>query len=639
MSEASSPASDSVVFDSGSIAMDIALEEARNDPALRGTVEAYLQRQIKLAHIQEHHLLKQFSLSQWEKRLGVFLRLATAVVGVAVAVTLGTMVWDAAHSNGLIVESFGVPPDMAARGLSGQTVASQMLDKLTALQAATDSSRAPQSYANNWGGNLKVEIPDTGVSLGEVQRFLKEWLGHDTHISGEIYRTATGIAVTARAGAETGATFTGAENDLDALMQKAAEHVYGITQPYRYANYLDRDRTPAGLEDRSARAAAIYEKLVQSSDPNERAWALNGLGTLASGRRDTRAAVAYYVKSVEVQPDFSVGYFARAFQERFLDRRENELAAFRRASALQHANPADVNPQVLPTARGSADGQIAMLVGDFAEAERQAKIVADLRLNVANLNYRAAQVYALWAMARQHDAGAVRTYMREIGRTKLGANAFGLAVSTALEDWQAIPSQIQEAVAVTGRPIPQLLEETPFSVSAIALATAHLGNIKGAEALVAKSPADCDGCLLARAQIAEMEGQQTRADYWFARAEDHAPPIPFAYHEWGLALLARGKPDEAIAQFKLANQKGPHFADPLEGWGEALMAQNKSHLALGKFAQAEKYAPNWGRLHLKWAEALVYAGKRDEAQKQFARAAALALTPSEKSELVKASRP
>jgi tetratricopeptide (TPR) repeat protein len=111
--------------------------------------------------------------------------------------------------------------------------------------------------------------------------------------------------------------------------------------------------------------------------------------------------------------------------------------------------------------------------------------------------------------------------------------------------------------------------------------------------------------------------------------------VPFAEFEWGLSLLARGKPDAAIAQFTPANQKGPHFADPLEGWGEVLMAKNQSHLALAKFAEAEKYAPNWGRLHLKWGEALLYSGKPAEAKAQFARAAALDLTPSEKSELAR----
>jgi hypothetical protein len=42
-----------------------------------------------------------------------------------------------------------------------------------------------------------------------------------------------------------------------------------------------------------------------------------------------------------------------------------------------------------------------------------------------------------------------------------------------------------------------------------------------------------------------------------------------------------------IEKFKLASQKSPHFADPLEGWGEALMAKSQSHLALAKFTEVE----------------------------------------------------
>jgi tetratricopeptide (TPR) repeat protein len=311
------------------------------------------------------------------------------------------------------------------------------------------------------------------------------------------------------------------------------------------------------------------------------------------------------------------------------------LAAFRKASALQHANPTDVHPLVLPTARGSSDGQIAMLTGDFAEAERQARIVAELRVNTANLNWRASQGYAMWAMAAQHDGGGMRAYMREAGRTGMTGGMFGAAAYAALEDWQAVSRTTREAVAATKRTAQQLAAELPFAYSAAALAMAHLGDIKGAEALIAKSPGDCDGCLLARAQIAQMQGQHDRADFWFTRAEANAPSTPFAYHQWGRALLARGQADAAIAKFQLASQKGPKFADPLEGWGEALMAKNQSHLALAKFAAAEKYAPNWGRLHLKWAEALVYAGKKDDATKHFARAGQLDLTPSEKSELAR----
>ncbi|HEX4533240.1 MAG TPA: hypothetical protein VH000_03335, partial [Rhizomicrobium sp.] len=111
------------------------------------------------------------------------------------------------------------------------------------------------------------------------------------------------------------------------------------------------------------------------------------------------------------------------------------------------------------------------------------------------------------------------------------------------------------------------------------------------------------------------------------------PSIPFAYADWGQMLLAKGDLDGAIVKLTIANQKGPHFADPLEMWGEALMAKNRSDLALAKFEEANKYAPNWGRLHLKWGEALAYAGKKGDAAKQFAIAARLDLTSAEKSEL------
>ena len=171
----------------------------------------------------------------------------------------------------------------------------------------------------------------------------------------------------------------------------------------------------------------------------------------------------------------------------------------------------------------------------------------------------------------------------------------------------------------------------------LALAHARLGDFAAAERAIAPTPGDCYPCLIARARIAGLAGQRARAAYWFAKADAAGPSLPFASEAEGRALLDRGQSDQAIAEFTVANRRGPHFADPLEGWGEALVAENRSRQALAKFEEAEKYAPNWGRLHLKWGEALVYAGKSADAKAQFARAAALDLTPAEKSELAKAS--
>jgi tetratricopeptide (TPR) repeat protein len=617
-----------------STAMALALGGASREraDAFLKKQEALVDKQTGFVDIQSHHLheqLKQIHLGIWEKWLGVLLRVATAAVGLAIAAGLSSMVWDAAHSGGLIIEPFAVPADMAAKGLSGQVVASQMLDKLTVMQNATDSGRSPQSYENNWGDNIRVEIPETGISIGELQRFLKGWLGHDTHITGEVWRTPTGIAVTAREGAEPGATFTGPESDLDALMQKVAEHVYGITQPYRYANFLYYSDTSAPFADRVARASVIYRKLIAGPNPRERAWAWNGLATMAAFN-DVRQSIFYYQKSIDAQPDFTLGYFGLDFMELRLGYYEKALSAARTAESLfDRSNVPDVNPKQLSLRRLRNTGYLALAKGDYREALRNFKLGAGAPESFANLPRIQYTQAALVALANLHDGGGIRAYLLDLGVSSIEkrfGNDTALLVAMGQEDWPTI-LRLQKPVA--NRDGPKIQAVT-------ALAHAHTGDLQGAQALIAQCPNDSDDCLIGQGRIADMQGQAARADGWFARAEQREPSVPFADSAWGQALLSRGKPDAAIEKFKLANKKGPHFADPLEYWGEALMAKNQSHLALAKFAEAEKYAPNWGRLHLKWGEALGYAGKADEAKAQFARAAALDLTPSEKSELARA---
>ena len=98
-----------------------------------------------------------------------------------------------------------------------------------------------------------MEIPDTGVSVGEVNHYLHNTLGHETHITGEIYHDASGIIVTARAGGNGGVQFNGAESDLDLLLQQAAENIDEQTQPYRYAIYVINKPSTLTYEQRWTR--------------------------------------------------------------------------------------------------------------------------------------------------------------------------------------------------------------------------------------------------------------------------------------------------------------------------------------------------------------------------------------------------
>ena len=242
-----------------------------------------------------------------------------------------------------------------------------------------------------------------------------------------------------------------------------------------------------------------------------------------------------------------------------------------------------------------------------------------------------------------HEPGAARTTLAELeslspppaGSPRPSQAVLAdMRIDLALQNWAGVLALQDQINAMSRAGMGRSLRK-PSMAPALAVARRIWPILPKRNRELGGMPGDCYPCLIAHAQVAELEKQPARADFWFARAMAEGPSLPFAEEEWGQALLERDQPDAAIEKFKLANKKGPHFADPLEGWGEALMAKNQSHLALAKFEEAEKYAPNWGRLHLKWGEALVYAGKQDEAKAQFARAAALDLTPPEKSELAR----
>ena len=213
-----------------------------------------------------------------------------------------------------------------------------------------------------------------------------------------------------------------------------------------------------------------------------------------------------------------------------------------------------------------------------------------------------------------------------------------MLVDSEAQNWAGVVAEAKALDASLAK-FPGTEAATPTMTEAlVAYGLAKLGDVAAAQTRIAATPADCYPCLIARAQIAELAGQRAGRSAGSPRAVGAG-----AFHSFRLCRLGPGaagsrRPGAAIAKFTLANQKGPHFADPLESWGEALMKQNRSDRALAKFEEAEKYAPNWGRLHLKWGEALVYAGQKDEAQKQFALAATLDLSAADKAELARVSR-
>ena len=163
---------------------------------------AFLNNQSQLLEIQAEHLKDEHALRvahlrnqlREEKvrrvilRLRVGFQLFIALVATVIGIGAAIMIRDAVTSRRVVIEPFHAPPTLAARGIDGTVIAGGLLDDLSRLQDATRSTSAARSLSGAWTGNIKLDVPDTGISLGEISRLLRERFGHDVHIDGDLSR-------------------------------------------------------------------------------------------------------------------------------------------------------------------------------------------------------------------------------------------------------------------------------------------------------------------------------------------------------------------------------------------------------------------------------------------------------------------
>jgi hypothetical protein len=613
-------------------AMAAALDEARASPELQPDVKAFFEAQTELARQQRHHMDALFRLDRWSRRLKLLLQMLVIGVGLAAVTALAVMAWDASREHGVVVEAFSVPPDLAARGLTGQVVAGKFLDDLQRMQAQTASRRAPNTYTNNWSGEIKVEIPETGVSIGELHRLMVDWLGRNTKIEGDVYRTPQGLSVTARASALPAADQAGAESELDALIQAAAEDVYRKTQPYLHGVYL---MDKGDLEDLQ-RAATQFQSIIRNGSPEDRMWSYFGLATTQRQLGEYKASNDNYTAGVAQNPHFSLNYNGRGGNEHLFEGHdEKSLADYRIArETLNKYGRSFLKTEAEVASGQQIDAGEADLLGDYAKAADGWGKAYDQGTLGFNL-----RLYALVDPALNH-AGLAAVLARapvptDGQQTRTATADDDLARLThafALGDWAGVVSAYN-ALDMSQLTTSDRLVRTLMAAPYMAIAYARLGQIAQAQTLIATTPLDCYRCADARGVIAAAAGDWAGADRWFAEAVRQAPSPPFAYADQAQSRLARGDVAGAIALLQTAYAKSPHYADGLELWGEALAKRGDYAGAAAKYAEADRYAPQWGRNHLMWAEALAKSGKTAEARAQKQAAAGLELTPAERAEL------
>ena len=594
--------------------LELAMEAAATGRAPSGAVQALIANQNRLVG--------------WQiatERAAFALKSLTVIVGVVVAVIVAVLLIAASQYRGLTIQPFSVPPELEARGLNGSAVATRVLDKLTALQAETVSLRAPNSYANSWGDSVEVQIPQTGVSAGELWKFLRSWLGEEVKITGEIVRVDGGLQITARAGGQAAPPIVGTEAELEALLDKAAEAIFAETQPYRHAIYL-------GDRDRMDEALAAFEQLAATGDETDRKWALAGW-SLHLQASDLEASVAKAEAALAIDPDFGLARANLAGVLGGLGRDEEAHRHERLAVRALRGNP-DLNPDL-------AEGFILELEGDILSTEHDHMAAAAKHQAAAAFDGRSERGAAFsqaTQLANLHDFTSGRAIVANMPTEQRAGllQSFDLVICLQREDWVCFAAVMEEALALPAEASESLrrrwlVANTPF----LALGRARAGDIAGAEALISQTPVDAYWAVMTRGQIAAVKGDLRASERWFAEAVRLAPSLADAHQAWGRARLERGDRRGAMEQFALASGKAPRWADPLKYQGDALMAGGDARGAIRKYRAAADRAPRWGGLHLAWGRALEVDGKRAEATAKYRAAASMDLSAAERAEVAR----
>ena len=581
-------------IEAGAFAAAVAADQAKYDPGVARAIERLLeaetaeieeQRALRLRHLQ--HQSREGKLRRFGLRLRNGLQVFTALIATVIGLGLLVMLVGAFRARSVVVEPFDAPPALAARGLTGKVVAGGVLDALTRLQAATRSSAAQRHLADAWTSEIKVEVPETGVSISELDRFLKASLGHDTHIEGDLVQTTTGdLALTIRGDGVLPKTFEGGAGDLEKLTTQAAEYVYGQSQPSLYAVYLRN----AG---RNAEAVAFAKAAYAAADDADKpyllaAWATALLNS-GAGPYETRPL---YEEAVRLKPDYWPGYSSLTNVDPMLGDEEGawRLGEVMRAKAggrpgrareHDYQNADQVSWNLLPWRNGLiADAKTHAGVGTDDGAAAPIIAVIDARLH----DPADAELQLQTARADASDATVAAATHYVHGRLAADAGDTVRAVA----EMEAFGAAYANNPIVSSNYAGQNCWVAPAEEAA--------GHPDKADAALKAGGRYVD-CWRFRGDILDHRGDWAGAQKAYAQAVAIAPDLPPGFYSWGVALSRHGDLAGAEAKLAAAHARGPRWADPLKAWGDVLARQGRWGDALAKYDEALKDAPKWAELH------------------------------------------
>jgi tetratricopeptide (TPR) repeat protein len=577
----------------------IAAKLSWNDPGVSRKTEEFLSEQTQLLKVQREHLkdehearlhylrgqAREVDIRRFGLRLRIGFQLFVALVATAIGIGAAVMIRDAVTSRRVVIDPFDIAPNVLAQVPSGKIVASGLLDELSRLQDATRSKVQRLDLSNAWASQVKLEVPETGVTLGELSRLLRERFGNDVHIEGDLIEIpAGGLALTIRGNGVPPKTLSGSATELEKLTTQAAEYVYSKSQPVRWAYYLQN----AG---RGEEAVAFCRAALGSASKDDRPYLLNvWANSINITGGSPREALALVRTALKLKPDYWLAYNNVINGLWILGDEEGAWRAeegMRKAAGGRPGRAPDLYYQNWDTITWNLGPLLANTVAD-----------AEANAGVGTGGFTAGPSIAD-IQARLHDPEAaelaLKTTIQDPRDPTIGALTHFVRGRLAAEAGDAAGAATEMEAFGAAYPEPAVVANYPGYNCWIAPAEEAAGHPDRADAVLKTAGTFVD-CYRFRADILDGRGDWVRAQKAYADAVALAPDLPAAYYSWGVALVKHADLDGAVVKLKDANRKGPYWADPLKAWGDVLAKRGHAKEALVKYDEALKYAPNWAAL-------------------------------------------
>jgi tetratricopeptide (TPR) repeat protein len=598
-------APDSVAGADG-FAAAVAARLSASDPEVARDTSTFLKKQAQLLDTQRRHLedehparlhflrgqAREVDIRRVGLRLRVSFQVFIALIATVIGIGIAIMIRDAVTSRSVVIEPFDVPPSIAVDGLSGKVLAAGLLDVLTRIQAASRANIEHRNLSNAWTNEISIEVPETGVSIGQLERVLKARFGQDQHIEGDLVKTGSGgLVLTVRGTGILPKTFGDETGGPDKLLTAAGEYVFGQSQPGLWAAYLTNN-------DRNGEAIHFCESAYATAAPSERPYVLNYWANAIinkAGEGAIAEALPLWREALRLKPDFWIGYNNIMFALASLGDEEGVVRVGQQMIKAASGRPGRAPENLYQNYDGAVWDLPAERANQIADMEAHSGIGTTVGSSAAE----SLSVAQIEAQMHEVEAAALRlktTPIDEKNVSDVGVAAFDRALLA--EDAGDLKAAAHEWDAYTAAYAnPTVSTSNPSSICSAAVTYQKTGQpVKADAVLNAVGKLTFADCYRFRGDVLDLRGDWTGAQQWYAKAVELTPSIPVGYYSWDLALARHGDLEGAAVKLKDANLKGPHWADPLKAWGDVLARQGHTKQALAKYDAALKYAPNWKQL-------------------------------------------